>query len=364
MKEISQDIKDYAHYYKSLYYKDMEKNVLALESSFTKNGIQVAWAYDTTTLNEAIKQLLPDKPYNKVCLDVNDTLNHDINKSTFNETSLSSLIDRQFNVDALIIEADFTIANEGALVFIDKNSQSCFNYVNNVVAIVNIDQVLLNISELPIFLHIKNQDESDFPHDVKIVKSNLTQVVPDVYISTDSKGYNTTPTNVSVIVYANNIDPLLDDDLLASSVFCINCNRCKEVCPVAKITNISPIDIVKNNCLDEYNNTKDIFKQTTLCGLCQEVCPVNIPLTDMLIHEMRIVNKNFSSWKSKNVFKVFSKRHTLNKTTNFFLYRLWMKMLFGKNKMLYNYFLKNKTTYFAIQEDEENPKEEPNNAII
>jgi len=364
MKEISQDIKDYAHYYKSLYFKDLEKNVLALESSFTSKGIQVSWAYDAATLNEQIKLQLPDKPYNKVCLDVNDKLNQDITKSSFNECGLSSLIDRQFNVDGLIIEADLAVVNEGALVFIDRPSQACFNYVNNLVVIVNIDQVLLNMTDLPVFLNIKNQNESDFPHDVKIVRSNLTQVIPDVYISSDSKGYNTTPTSVSVILYSNNIEPLLDDDMLASSIYCIHCNRCKEVCPVAKITNISPIDIVKNNCLDEYNNTKDIFKQTTLCGLCQEVCPVNIPLTDMLIHEMRIVNRNFSSWKNKNIFKVFSKRQTLNKTTNFFFYRFWIKMLFGKNKMLYNYFLKNKSTYFAIQEEEENPKEEPNNAII
>ncbi|MBO4488281.1 MAG: LUD domain-containing protein [Bacteroidales bacterium] len=365
MKEIPQDIKDYAHYYRSLFFKDMEKNVLAFESNLLRNGISVSWAKDVNSLNDHIAQQLPNKPYKKVCLDLGDNTAKDIHKADFNECSISSLVNREYNVDALIIESDFAIANEGVLVFVDRATQSCFNYVDNIVVIVNIDQILLNMQDLPVFLYIKSPENADFPSDIKFIKSNINQVIPDPIISSESKGYNTIKSNVSVILYDKNIEYLLADDLLMNSIFCINCGKCREVCPVAKTTNISPIDIVKNNCLDEYNTTQNIFKQTTLCGLCQEVCPVNIPLTEMLEHEMNIVNMNFSNWKKKNIFNIFSKRQKLNKTTNFFLYRFWIKLLFGKNKNLYNYFLKNKATYFSIQEESDSTDiDSSDNAIL
>ncbi|MBR4135495.1 MAG: 4Fe-4S dicluster domain-containing protein [Bacteroidales bacterium] len=366
MNEISQDIREYAHYYRSLYFKDMEKNVLALESALNNNGFTVEWAHNPESLAEHIHNLLPQKSYNKVCVDVQNRQNIFPPQENLNECQISSLVNREFNVDALIVDADFAVVSDGSLVFVDKQTQSCFNFANNIIVIVNLDQVILHHSELPVFLHIKNNNNSDFPQDVKIIRSNLTQIIPDPFISTDTKGYNTLNINVSVILYANttNMDPLLEDDFLVSSVFCIHCNRCQEVCPVAKTTNLSPIDIVKKNCLDEYNRTQNIFKQTTLCGMCQEVCPVNIPLTDLLSYEMNIVDSNFTNWKSNYLFKIFSKRSKLNKTSNFFLYKLFMKLMFGKNKQLQNYFNRNKSTYFAIKEEENSTEPEENNAII
>ncbi len=362
MIEISPDIREYAHYYRSLYFKDMEKNVLALESALMKNGFSVSWAHNKETLAEQVQILLPKKSHNRVCMDISNHEEITIDKEVINECKCSTINNREFNVDALVIEADFAIVSNGSLVFIDKESQNGFNFVDHLVVIVNLDQVLLNASDLPIFLHIKSQ--SGFPQDVKIIHSPLTQIIPDPFISSDSKGYSTITGNVSVILYANNTEPLLQDDFLVNSIFCIHCNRCNDVCPVAKTTQISPIDIVKNNCLDEYNRTQQIFSQTTLCGMCQDVCPVNIPLTDLLAYEMKIVNNNFTTWKQDYVYKVFAKRSKLNKTTNFLFYRVWMKLLFGKNKMLQNYFLKNKSTYFAIQEDENNPSVPPSNEII
>lgn len=364
MKEISQDIREYAHYYRSLYFKDMEKNVLTLESSLIKNGFSVLWAHNSETLSEQISTLLPKKTSNKVCVDVQNRKNILPSINQVNECPISSLTDREYNVDALIVDADFAVCNDGSLVFIDKETQSCFNHVDNIIVIVPLDQVLLNISDLPVFLHIKNNNESGFPQDVKIIRSNLTQIIPDPFLSTENKGYNTLEINVSVILYAHNLEPLIENEFLVNSIFCIHCNRCKEVCPVAKTTNISPIVIVKNNCLDEYNRTQAIFKQTTLCGMCQEVCPVNIPLTDLLSYEMKIVESNFPNWKNNYLFKLFFKRSKLNKTNNFFLYRLLMKIMFGKNKLLQNYFLKNKSTYFAIQEENNGIKEETSNEII
>ncbi len=364
MKEISQDIREYAHYYRSLYFKDMEKNVLALEAAINKNGLTVSWANSPDCLLEQVQALLPKKSHNKVCIDIKESQNYLPSQNSLNECPISALKNREYNVDALIMDADYAIVNDGSLVFVDKEAQSCFNYADNIIVIVNVDQVLLHLSDLPIFLHIKNNQESDFPHDVKIIRSNLTQIIPDPFVSSDTKGYNTLDINVSVIIYAHNVGPLLEDPFLINSVFCIHCNRCKEVCPVAKTTDKAPIEIVKQNCLDEYNSTTNIFKQTTLCGMCQEVCPVNIPLTDLLTYEMKIVESNFSSWKSNYLFKLFHKRSKLNKTNNFFLYRLLMKLMFGNNKLLQNYFLKNKSTYFAIQEENNNPEEEITNEII
>jgi L-lactate dehydrogenase complex protein LldF len=71
---------------------------------------------------------------------------------------------------------------------------------------------------------------------------------------------------------------------------CINCQACFEVCPVGQTIGDEawqspykgPIGAIFNPKYLENEYYQDQVLATTSCGKCQDVCPVNIPLTEIL----------------------------------------------------------------------------------
>lgn len=351
--EISQDLRERANYIRYAFFEDIDQNLLRIENKFIENGLNVLWAPDESSLCSHIFNLLPKKSHNKVCFDVDripDELSAD--PSLVKVCTPLSVANRETEAETLVVNADFAVAEDGSLLFADRPSKNCFNLVNNVIVIVNIDQILVNCSDISLIMKLKSKSQSYFPADVKVLAKSFTKIVADNFATSESVGFREDPVNVSVILYENGISDILQDISLRESLYCIHCGRCMEVCPVAKSsTSISPIQIIKNNCLDQYNKTLSIFSQTTLCGMCQEVCPVMIPLTELLVYEMGFVNNNSSKFKDKKIFSIFSKRSMLNKMNSSFFRFFWTKALYGKNKNLYTYFKNNKSTFYNLENE-------------
>lgn len=348
--DFSQDLKDRAAYLRHSFVESLETHLLALESKLIDHQINVRWAQDDDSLCSSIMDLLPQKQYNRVCLDLSyipralaDSGN------VMNISSVDAIADHENEVDTLVIQADFAIAENGALVFVDKASKDCFNKVNNIVVVVNIDQIIVSQSDLTLFLKLKNHSNEDFPRDVKILNGSYDKLEAELFQSSDSSGFSRQGVTISVILYENYVSSILQDTSLRQALYCINCGRCAEVCPVLKSSNsVSPIELIKNNCFDQYNRTQSIFQQTTLCGNCQEVCPVGIKHVDLLVYEMNLVNSNSSYSKGKQLFNIFSKRSKMNKCNSPFFRFFFIRRFFGKSKILYNYFNSQKTQFFNI----------------
>jgi L-lactate dehydrogenase complex protein LldF len=83
---------------------------------------------------------------------------------------------------------------------------------------------------------------------------------------------------------------ILKDERYREILLCIRCGACMNACPVYTAANglsygspyMGPIGAVLSPLLwpDRY---KDLPEASSLCGRCSEVCPVNIPLHDMLL---------------------------------------------------------------------------------
>jgi len=93
---------------------------------------------------------------------------------------------------------------------------------------------------------------------------------------------------------------LLDNgrsDVLASEcrdiLRCIRCGACLNVCPVYRQASghayrsvyPGPVGAVLSPILDakKFPELADLPKASSLCGACHEVCPVNIPIPDLLL---------------------------------------------------------------------------------
>jgi L-lactate dehydrogenase complex protein LldF len=83
---------------------------------------------------------------------------------------------------------------------------------------------------------------------------------------------------------------------------CIRCGACQNVCPVYRqasghayrATYQGPIGAVLSPLMgsNEFLDLADLPKASSLCGACNEVCPVDIPIPDLLL---RLRDKGFKS---------------------------------------------------------------------
>ncbi|MED4727663.1 LutB/LldF family L-lactate oxidation iron-sulfur protein [Aneurinibacillus migulanus] len=95
---------------------------------------------------------------------------------------------------------------------------------------------------------------------------------------------------------------------------CIRCGACLNVCPVYRHIGghayggvySGPIGAVLTPLLEGYKEWKELPFASSLCGACTEVCPVKIPLHDLLIeHRKDEVERGHVSWQEKLAFKGF-----------------------------------------------------------
>jgi L-lactate utilization protein LutB len=228
--------------------------------------------------------------------------------------------------------------------------------------IVNIDQCIAYKQDLSFFLALKYWfKENKMPADVKVIQNRMQYIFPSDFTYLSDQMFTQESMNITVLLYLNGIEEIMSSEILKESLYCINCGRCLEVCPVASShDSISPINLVKMNSLDKYNRSQHLFSHTTLCGACEDACPVQIPLIRLMLAEMQVSNMVSKSSKSKMLYSLFTKRSKLNKMNNSFFKFFFLRYFFGRNKNLCRYFSNQNSDFFNITYQppyEDNPNE-------
>lgn len=103
------------------------------------------------------------------------------------------------------------------------------------------------------------------------------------------------PEEMIVIMLDNGRTTLYEDDEAYEALACIRCGACLNGCPVYKTiggytydtTYSGPIGSVLTPFLRGFKDFSHLSFASTLCGKCVEVCPVKIPLTDILLSNRR-----------------------------------------------------------------------------
>lgn len=103
------------------------------------------------------------------------------------------------------------------------------------------------------------------------------------------------PENMHVILIDNGRTKVYADDESWEALACIRCGACLNACPVYKTiggytyntTYSGPIGSVLTPFLKGFKDFSHLSFASTLCGKCVEVCPVKIPLTDILLTNRR-----------------------------------------------------------------------------
>ena len=112
------------------------------------------------------------------------------------------------------------------------------------------------------------------------------------------------PQEFHLVVLDNGRSRILADEEFREMLCCIRCAACLNVCPVyAKIGGHSygypysgPVGAVVTPLLVGINRASDLCQGETLCGACQDICPVNIDIPRMLLALRTKLAEGDSAW--------------------------------------------------------------------
>lgn len=171
--------------------------------------------------------------------------------------------------------ANFLIAETGEIVVIENegNAYFCTSAQKHVI-VTGIDKVIRKRSDLPSLLRVLTTSATGQPQTV------YTHVIG----RPAGDGVDRT------IVLVDNGRTELAKSAYAEASRCIRCGACMVVCPVFrqvtghgyKTVYPGPIGILISPYLEPKSTPKDAPFFSTLCGACSDICPVRIPISDLI----------------------------------------------------------------------------------
>ena len=192
--------------------------------------------------------------------------------------------EKYLKAQAGITGANFVCADTGRMLLVTNEGNSRFGMapVPIHIALVGIEKIIPREKDLSVFLNLLGRSATG---------QQLT-VYTEFINGPKSANQPDGPEHMHVVFMDNG-----RTDVLASNcreiLRCIRCGACQNVCPVYRqasghayrSTYGGPVGAVLSPLLfgDRFPELADLPKASSLCGACNEVCPVDIPIPDLLL---------------------------------------------------------------------------------
>lgn len=192
------------------------------------------------------------------------------------------LRDKFKRADIGISGANFAIAETGRLVIIENegNNRLCTTAPRVHIAVVGIEKLIPEEKHLAVFLPLlagsaTGQRVTTYMHFVSGPRREDEQDGPE---------------EVHVVLLDNGRSRVLNGPY-KEILRCIRCGACLNVCPVYRQASghayghvySGPLGAVLAPALEGVQAMGDLAKASSLCGACEEACPVQIPIPRMLL---------------------------------------------------------------------------------
>ncbi|MGE3842518.1 MAG: LutB/LldF family L-lactate oxidation iron-sulfur protein [Vicinamibacterales bacterium] len=185
--------------------------------------------------------------------------------------------------DLGISGVNFGIANEGAvaLVTTEGNGRLTTTLPRIHVAVMGIERIVESFEDLGVLLQVLARSATG----QKL--SAYTSIISGPARPGEADG----PEEFHLVLLDNGRSRMLADDF-AEALLCIRCGACLNACPVYQSIGghayggvySGPIGAVLTPLLDP--GREDVFNlahASSLCGACEQACPVRIPIPDLLL---------------------------------------------------------------------------------
>jgi len=194
------------------------------------------------------------------------------------------LREKFLDADVGISGANFLVAESGTLVLVtnEGNGRMCTTLPGTHIAIAGIDKIIPDWNALGILLKLLARSATG----QKL--STYTSFITGPRRSEAENG----PEELHLIILDNGRSEILRDDVGRDVLKCIRCGCCLNVCPVYQSVGgyaygwfiSGPIGAIFTPQILGTEAAQQLPFASTLCGACVEVCPVKIPITEILLH--------------------------------------------------------------------------------
>ena len=339
---------------------NLEKNLVDFETHFKENGGQVLWARDADDAREMIWEIVNKRDIHGVSRSNSNVLDEieinsflELKRFPIYETSISryilkaagqapyhpvyptlnlskeeingilnkryklklgstakqmvNFIRHQVNLDmtraqVCLTGANFLLADVGGVVLTENEGdivKSCASAHTHIV-VAGIDKVISSMEDISILLPLASAHATG---------DGMTAFNT---ITTGPSNQNDGKAQMIVILLDNGRTDLLENEIIRQSLSCIHCGACVSVCPIYKNIGgftygtpyIGPIGTVMAPLMYGLKEFQHLASLCSLCGRCTEVCPVKIPIEDLIIENRRLVaEKRISDPKFEGLVK-------------------------------------------------------------
>lgn len=193
------------------------------------------------------------------------------------------LREKFLQADLGVTGANFGLAREGIVVIVENegNARLCATLPRVHVIVMGIERLLPSARDLPLFLSLLTVSATG-----QII-TNYVSLIRSPRLPSEGDG----PEEVHLVLVDNGRRDILADPDTREILACIRCGACLNVCPVYErvgghaygSTYQGPVGSVLSPLLAPCPETRELPFLSTLCGLCAEVCPVAIPLDELLV---------------------------------------------------------------------------------
>lgn len=210
---------------------------------------------------------------------------YDDEPETITRRARSHMRKKYLEADVSITGANFVSAESGRICIVTNEGNSRFGLAGARVhvALVGIEKVVPRDVDLALLLNLLGRSATGQALTV------YTEFVSGPRAGTSASG----PEEFHVVFVNNRRTEVLDSDC-REILRCIRCGACMNVCPVYRQASghayrsvyPGPLGAVLSPLLagaDGFPELADLPKASSLCGACNEVCPVDIPIPDLLL---------------------------------------------------------------------------------
>jgi L-lactate dehydrogenase complex protein LldF len=303
--------------------KSMISEEIGLNEYLEKSGVETV----ETDLGEFIVQVAGEKPYHILTPAMHKS-KEDVAKlfhEKFGTPENASPTDLTIYVRKLLREkfvsadigvsgANFIVADIGGIGLIENegNGMMSVSFPKIHIVIAGIEKVIPSVNDLAFFIPLLATMGTG--QQVTVYNSLIT----GPRLTNESNG----PEKMYIILLDNNRTKICGQPLHRKALKCLRCGACLNVCPIYKNAGgytynteyTGPIGSVITPFMKGFDQFAHLSFACTVCGRCSEVCPVKIPL-----HELLLLNrKDFVEEKLESptwrivikMFGVFFKKRT------------------------------------------------------
>ena len=185
---------------------------------------------------------------------------------------------------------NFAIAETGTLLLVENegNGRMCTTAPDVHIAVMGLEKVIEKLSDVPPLLRLLTGSATG---------QTITTYV-NMITSPRKEGEKDGPKEVHLIILDNGRSQILSDPELRQTLLCIRCGTCLNHCPVyVRIGGHAyghvypgPIGKILTPQMEGLRQAGVLVSASSLCGACGEVCPVKIPIPDLI---RRLRNENY-----------------------------------------------------------------------